>query len=169
VGENFEGQIDGCFSYGIVLGNIATGGLVGSNHNKISSCYSVTDVGGNGDVGGLAGVNMGAFANCFSAGIVLGDECTGGLIGYNDEGEVLASFWDIETSGRYNMCGNKEEGETGCDDSLGLTTADMQTTTTFLEAGWDFVFEMENGTDDIWWIFEGQDYPRLWWELIFEN
>ena len=21
-----------------------------------------------------------------------------------------------------------------------------------------------NGTEDIWWILEGQDYPRLWWE-----
>ena len=169
VGENFEGQIDGCFSYGIVLGNIATGGLVGSNHNNISSCYSVTDVGGNGDVGGLAGENIGTVVNCFSAGIVLGDEITGGLIGYNGEGEVLVSFWDIETSGQYNMCGNKEEMETCCDDSFGLTTAEMQTTTTFLEVGWDFVDETENGTEDIWWILEGQDYPRLWWELIPEN
>jgi hypothetical protein len=25
------------------------------------------------------------------------------------------------------------------------------------------------GTEDIWWILEGQDYPRLWWELIPEN
>jgi hypothetical protein len=22
-----------------------------------------------------------------------------------------------------------------------------------------------NGTEDIWWIFKGQDYPRLWWEV----
>ena len=41
----------------------------------------------------------------------------------------------------------------------------MLTAATFLEAGWDFVGETENGTDDIWWIDEGQDYPRLWWEL----
>jgi hypothetical protein len=27
------------------------------------------------------------------------------------------------------------------------------------------IAETENGTDDIWWILEGQDYPRLWWEL----
>jgi hypothetical protein len=26
------------------------------------------------------------------------------------------------------------------------------------------VDEMYNGADDIWWILEGQDYPRLWWE-----
>jgi len=30
-------------------------------------------------------------------------------------------------------------------------------------------YETDNGTDDIWWILEGQDYPRLWWELIPEN
>jgi hypothetical protein len=34
-----------------------------------------------------------------------------------------------------------------------------------LEDGWDFVDETENGTEDIWWILEGQDYPRLWWEV----
>ena len=34
----------------------------------------------------------------------------------------------------------------------------------FLEAGWDLVDETANGTEDIWWILEGQDYPRLWWE-----
>ena len=49
------------------------------------------------------------------------------------------------------------------------TTAEMQTAATYLEAGWDFVDETANGTDDIWWILEGQDYPRLWWELIPEN
>ena len=33
-------------------------------------------------------------------------------------------------------------------------------------AGWDFIDETDNGTDDIWWINdEGQDYSRLWWEL----
>ncbi len=29
-------------------------------------------------------------------------------------------------------------------------------------AGWDFVGEIENGTEDVWWLLEGQDYPRLW-------
>jgi hypothetical protein len=41
----------------------------------------------------------------------------------------------------------------------------MQTTVTFLDAGWDFADETINGTEDIWWILEGQDYPKLWWEL----
>jgi hypothetical protein len=28
--------------------------------------------------------------------------------------------------------------------------------------------ETTNGTEDIWWILEGQDYPRLTWELVEE-
>ena len=68
-----------------------------------------------------------------------------------------------------NMCGSHVEEDHGCDDSFGLTTTEMQTAATFLDAGWDFVDETENGTDDIWWIDEGQDYPRLWWEQLPEN
>ena len=44
------------------------------------------------------------------------------------------------------------------------TTDKMQTTSTFLDAGWDFVNETENGTEDIWKIFDGLDYPHLCWE-----
>jgi hypothetical protein len=29
--------------------------------------------------------------------------------------------------------------------------------------------ETEKGTEDIWWILEGQDYHRLWWGLIEDN
>jgi hypothetical protein len=45
-----------------------------------------------------------------------------------------------------------------------MITAEMHTASTFLEAAWDFVDETANGIEDIWWILEGQDYPRLWWE-----
>jgi len=47
-----------------------------------------------------------------------------------------------------------------------ILTAEMQTASTFLEAGWDFADETANGTEDIWWILEDQGYPRLWWEAI---
>ena len=67
------------------------------------------------------------------------------------------------------MCGSQEEGASGCDDSFGKATAETQTTVTFLESGWDLINETANGTEDIWWILEGQGYPRLWWELIPEN
>jgi hypothetical protein len=44
----------------------------------------------------------------------------------------------------------------------------MQTVGTFLDARWDFVDETANGTEDIWRIDEGKDYPRLWWEAAEE-
>jgi len=52
----------------------------------------------------------------------------------------------------------------------GKITTEMHTAKIFLDLGWwDFVGKTENGTEDIWWIFEDQDYPRLWWELVPEN
>jgi hypothetical protein len=59
----------------------------------------------------------------------------------------------METSGRA-----ENEGRAG------LTITQMQIASTFLNARWDFVGETENGTEDIWWIDEANDYPRLWWE-----
>ena len=79
-------------------------------------------------------------------------------------GSISLGFWDVQASGRTNMCGICDEDAIGCDDSFGITTTEMQTASTFLEAGWDFIDETANGTEDIWWIDEGQDYPRLWWE-----
>ena len=90
---------------------------------------------------------------------ISGNERVGGLVGENRRNaSITTSFWDIETSGLASS-----------DGGTGKTTAEMQTAITFLEAGWDLVDETVNGTDDIWWILEGQDYPRLWWELIPEN
>ncbi len=62
-------------------------------------------------------------------------------------------FWDTQTSGQAASAGG-----------TGKTTAEMQTENTFTDADWDFVDETENGTEDIWWILEGQDYQRLWGE-----
>ena len=70
------------------------------------------------------------------------------------EGDVLCSFWDKWTSKRYISAGG-----------TGKTTTEMQMASTFLKAGWDFIVETKNGTEDIWCVLEGQTYPRLWWEL----
>jgi hypothetical protein len=37
------------------------------------------------------------------------------------------------------------------------------------DADTDFVDKAANGTEDIWWILEGRDYPSLWWELNLEH
>lgn len=93
--------------------------------------------------------------DCYSTGLVSGNEYVGGLVGRNRSGWwPTASFWDIDTSGQMVS-----------DMGIGKTTVEMQTAKTFLDAGWDFIDEADNGTEDIWWIDDGQDYPRLWWEV----
>ena len=87
--------------------------------------------------------------------MVSGNGHVGGLVGNSNRNDMWwYSFWDIETSGQSISAGG-----------IGKTTVEMQTASTFLEAWWDFVDETANGTEDIWWIDEGQDYPRLWWEF----
>ena len=149
--------VKNCCAAGQVTGDDGSwqvGGLVGSNQDgDVIGCYATGEVSGDYMVGGLVGVNEGTVSTCYAGGEVAGNEGLGGLIGWEGRGEAIASFWDIERSGCPVSAGG-----------TGKTTAEMCTTSTFLEAGWDFVGETANGTEDVWWIEEGKDYPRLWWE-----
>jgi hypothetical protein len=126
----------------------------------VTNCYSTGAVSGGSNVGGLAGEDSGTVADCYSAGVVDGTgDSVGGLVGYAPQGAVTACVWDTQTSGQVTSAGG-----------VGKTTTEMQTAKTFLDAGWDFVGETKNGTEDIWWILEGQDYPRLAWErVVFDD
>lgn len=149
-----SGRIDNCCYIGSVSGASFVGGLVGYKHDTVMNCYTRAVVSGESYVGGLLGHSCcGVTLNCYSTETVTGDEHVGGLVGSNDNSEIRNSFWDIESSEQLISAGG-----------TGKTTAEMQTASTFLEAGWDFVDEGANGTYDLWWILENQDYPRLWWE-----
>ncbi len=176
VGNNW-GSITTSCSRGAVIGDLAVGGLVGENVGSVSQSYAYGSASGEYYVGGLVGCNYyhgegrvparsGIVTYCYSTGAVSGVVSVGGLVGDRSDGygpiAITNSFWDIETSGQSRMCG--QNSYPNCDDGYGKTTAEMQTAGTFFEAGWDFIDETENGTDDIWWILEGLDYPRLWWE-----
>ena len=158
VGSN-GGTITNCYSTASVWGDRYVGGLVGSNSGTITNCYSTGSVWGDQYVGGLVGLNgrwciggtpptcyYGTIINCYSTGSVSGYYSVGGLVGSND-GEVSASFWDIETGGPNNGIGTP------------LPTEQMQMASTFTDAGWDF-------NTPVWTIDEGVDYPRLWWEFV---
>jgi hypothetical protein len=151
------GTINKSFSEGMAYGeNKRVGGLVGGCSGSITNCYSRSTVFGDkyGHVGGLVGhSSFSTITNCYSIGSVFGSYYTGGLLGSSTGVTVKNCFWDIEASDQMNSEGGSA-----------LTTAEMQTARTFLDAGWDFVNDTENGIEDIWWILEGQDYPRLWWE-----
>jgi hypothetical protein len=157
------GTVSQCFNAARVAGVLPyVGGLVAYNSGSLTDCYNLGAVSTSTEcIGGLVGENWGAALHCFSAGRVSGTDIgVGGLcgvrIGYT-AGDINGCFWDIQTSGQMASYGG-----------TGLTTAALQTATTFLAAGWDFVGEAANGTEDIWWIEEGQDYPRLWWEAARE-
>jgi len=161
VGHNHGGTIRQCASNTLVLGGgtdyqvTAIGGLVGHNDEGIiKNCYARGPVVGDDAVGGLVGENDdGRITACYATGAVSGSLSPGGLVGWPLPGHAPSSFWCIETSGQQTSAGG-----------TGLTTAEMMTAAPFLAAGWDFIGEAENGTEEIWWIEEGADYPRLWWE-----
>jgi hypothetical protein len=147
-----------CYSNANVEANqYGAGGLVGDNrYASIYNCYSKGVVEGNAYTGGLIGGNGGDVRYCYSTGTVFGKgETIGGLVGdrwYNVV--VVSSFWDTETSGQQTS-----------DGGTGKTTVEMQTERAFTDAGWDFTGETANGTDDIWDICEGTNYPKLVWQI----
>jgi hypothetical protein len=179
VGEN-DGTVTNCYAIGwVIASGYSVGGLVGINDSgTISNCYAIEKVSGDHYVGGLVGGNYGTIANCRATGIIKGNSSTAGLtgqnsgsisycystslvcysgmglVGVNDGGSVTASFWDTQTSGRATSNGG-----------TGKTTAQMQNINTFLNAGWDFVGETANGTDDIWLMRSDiNDYPKFYWQ-----
>jgi len=156
VGWNVYGAVSYCYTTGIVEGNNGAGGLVGWNvYSTISDCYSKASVLGDNHIGGLVGDNgRSTISNCYSAGVVDGNDHMGGLIGDDHDGTITDCFWDIESSGQSSSDGPE----------VGKSTADMQTESTFTSAGWDFVGETANGTEDIWKMCYDPDYPHLFWE-----
>jgi hypothetical protein len=76
-------------------------------------------------------------------------------VGQVEFGVVTACFWDTQTSGLTQTL-------TG---GIPKTTDEMKSNLTFTDAGWDFTNETNNGTEDIWSICEGTNYPRLVWQI----
>jgi hypothetical protein len=160
-------KISNCYSTSDVSGGDRVGGLAGEQTvgSTITNCYSTGSVSGNDDVGGLVGalapgilIDLWGFtpdtiSDFYSTANITGNSVVAQILIGGSICEVVNSFWDVETSERATSAGG-----------TGKTTAEMQTASIFLEAGWDFVGETENGVEDIWWISEGQSYPRLWWQ-----
>ncbi len=152
-----ESSISQCYASGTVSGSLEIGGLVGWNYSPglITNSYSQSNVLAGQWAGGLVGINSGSISKCYSSGNVAGTTMTvGGLVAFNlTSTPVTASFWDTQTSGQAASAGG-----------TGKVTANMKKKVTFTSAGWDFVGETVNGTQDIWRINENHDYPRLNWQ-----
>ncbi len=146
--------IGNSYATGAVSGNAYVGSLIGKAYSStIGNSYATGAVSGYTYIGGLVGYAYSStISNSYATGVVTGTSYVGGLVGYRPYGSVNNSFWDTQTSGQTSSPGG-----------TGLTTSQMQTLSTYLNAGWDFNEETANGSDDIWTFVEG-DYPHLSWE-----
>lgn len=143
------GTVSNCYVKGGVSGHNDVGGLIGRPMvASINNCYSMAEVSGDYRIGGLVGLNDGNMIhNCYANGKTTGKEQVGGLVGRTGQnGAVVASFWDIETSEQAVSAGGN-----------GRTTAEMEMASTYF--GWGGC-----GNEGVWTIDEGNDYPRLTWE-----
>ena len=177
-----DGAITASYSTGSLSGVFyKIGGLVGDNDGVIRASYTTSDVSGataSVGLGGLAGGNGGTISTSYAVGSVSGDSRVGGFVGIN-QGSVVASFWNTETSGQ--SMGIGEGANTGVE---GKTTSEFQEPTDYggMYAGWltdlDNVDEDDDettGKDDVWDFGSTTDYPALkmdidgdgtatWWE-----
>jgi len=157
IGNSWYGKIERCFADCNVTGDNEVGGLCGHIYEKtIINSYASGIAAGQSDIGGLIGnYSMERLTNCYSTTIVNGQTNAGGLTGSGSGGYATNCFWDIESSGQSSSASG-----------IGKTTAEMKTKSTFTDAGWDFVWEATNGTNDIWAICEDVNYPKLSWQYI---
>ena len=134
------------------------GGLIGQNEGDIENSYALTDFsideGGNLVSGGLVGENLSgsSIANSFSAGTFDAPEegTTAGFTGSN-EGLLIDSYWDIESTGK-----NNGVGEGSSEGTTGLSTAQMSGPAAEANMpGFDWV--------NVWRTTE-DGYPKLRWE-----
>ncbi len=150
------------FAMGDVSGRDYVGGLVGGEFSgSIQNCYATGDVYTNSGkyIGGLVGLSTRPITSSYSIGYVDDSnidpeyaETAGGLVGAGN-GNIVDSYWDIETSGLTISMGN----------AIGKTTVEMQTLGTF--STWDIV-SIISYINETWFIVPDIGYPRLAWEGV---
>lgn len=160
-GSDYFGKVE---NVGVIGGKIQStdsfsyaGGLVGrAQYARYYNCFTNCTVEGIRYVGGLFGlVNyfVSKLYSSFSCSAVIGSQDVGGLAGRASNTNVSQfkdSFWDIEAS-----------GQTTSAIGIGLTTQQMKTAQTFIDAGWHEKI-LEDGTF-VWKLKDGE-YPKLWFE-----
>ena len=155
-GENSYGsQILECYSSGVVTGYFNVGGIAGANceEAQIGNSYSSVTVHGTQYIGGAVGTHYysSVISHCFSYGSVDNVLDAGGLVGYVALAEVNNSFRNITINPDLVSV-----------HGLGKTTAEMQTSSTYSDAGWNA---------DIWKFDAGKNngYPYLYWQTFSQS
>ncbi len=150
-GHNYNSDIVKSYAFNVdVSGHDSIGGLCGysRNNSNIENCYAVGAVTGNTYAGGLCGYNhsYSDIVNSYSASIVNGNDTVGGLTGNSYYNVTVTNCFYYNYGGRNNGYGTA------------LNIDQLQDATYF--AGFDFVGNTDDGTNDIWDITAGH-FPKL--------
>ncbi|MDP4202761.1 MAG: fibronectin type III domain-containing protein, partial [Bacteroidota bacterium] len=149
-----------------------SGGFLGSAIiSIIQNCFCTGKISGNSTLSGSAG--LGSFVGnvqtgtnisyCYASGKITNSGTStnlGGFAGriYSFTGTFTSCFWNNEiNSSITNGAGNG----TAYGGIIGANTSTMKTSSTYTNAGWDFVGETTNGLNNYWNI--GTGYPYLNW------
>jgi hypothetical protein len=154
-----------CYCTGTITssssGDSYVGGLVGQNYvssgtSTVTNCYSRASVTGVYVVGGIAGDNLGGSSSsgviisyCYTSGAISGSSSVGGIDGRNyGKATIKNCLWDVSTTGQSSAYGSNVSGTLS--NNSGLTTDQMKIVSNYTNAGWDFIGETANGTNNIW-------------------
>ncbi len=165
IGYNDGGSVTASYSSSSVsTTGDNVGGLVGSGYSssRVSVSYATGAVSGDSNVGGLIGYNdQSSIVRSYAIGSVQGQGNAGGLIGQNVREDITTpSFWDVDTSGLSSGAGSNSPGYQI--NAVGATTEEMQTLSTFEDAGWDIADSWSSSYR--WGTCEGSGYPYLIWQ-----
>ncbi len=185
-------NIDSCYTECLVTGTSHVGGFAGiiDHHNSdlqytVSNCYSNSVTTGNTSIGGFVGYCAGgnSIENCYATGTLSADDYYGGFAGKTASCIIYNSYTSVEMQNsngddhgfigyiRYdydpvlenNFYSIEETGQNEALGASGLTLVQMHNPLTFINAGWDYLDESENGSNSIW-AFEPYQNPRLSFE-----
>ena len=188
VGQVSSALINYTKSYGSVGGGSRVGGIVGNMGGTVNVHNSVSyaDVSGSYRVGGFVGDGgtvTSFIHNSFSTGSATAEAELGGFVGQyaqaNNSYSVAmvnppfyfdgsddsvcgfgatpynTSFWDLDLV----------PIDTGWADAVGLSTAEMMSLSTFVDAGWD-IADVNSHSGELWVIDDGNSYPWLYWPVV---
>jgi hypothetical protein len=169
-GGHFVGGISGFVSGGSIQksytnGNLTLGGNLGGGITGgtgvgaiLSECKSSVNISGGGHKGGIVGHNhSSSVINSYSTGIIGAETNSAGLIGGNWDGATVTNSYTTQDT--LSGGGNNPAGITNSYKG----TDDLTNISTFLPE-WNIV-NIEDWNGDIWFIDNGNDYPRLGWEF----
>ncbi|MEX2514737.1 MAG: DUF2341 domain-containing protein [Candidatus Paceibacterota bacterium] len=143
-------------------------GITSNNNGSISDSYNEAvikqglDEGEPTRYGGIAGQNTSNINRVLNTGNVIVTTATsvGAVRGLDSAGDISNSFYDQDVV------------DVDDPEATGLTTANAQSLSTYENAGWDIVpIEHHDGRKSTatWYIDDGNDYPRLWFEYEGEG